>query len=32
MKNVVDASAWLAYFADGPNAPSFSEPIEKIGS
>lgn len=26
--NVVDSSAWLEYFADGPNAATFSKPIE----
>ena len=26
--NVVDSSAWLEYFADGPNAEIFSGPIE----
>ena len=26
--NVVDSSAWLEYFADGPNADSFARPIE----
>lgn len=26
--NVVDSSAWLEYFADGPNAEYFSRPIE----
>jgi predicted nucleic acid-binding protein len=26
--NVVDSSAWLEYFADGPNAGHFSKPIE----
>ena len=26
--NVVDSSAWLEYFADGPNAGFFDEPIE----
>ncbi len=26
--NVVDSSAWLEYFADGPNASFFAEPIE----
>ena len=26
--NVVDSSAWLEYFADGPNAEVFAEPIE----
>lgn len=28
--NVVDSSAWLEYFADGPNAAFFAEPIEDI--
>ena len=28
--NVVDSSAWLEYFADGPNASFFAEPIEDI--
>ena len=27
--NVVDSSAWLEYFADGPNAGYFSKAIEK---
>lgn len=26
--NVVDSSAWLEYFADGPNATHFAAPIE----
>jgi toxin FitB len=26
--NVVDSSAWLAYFADEPNAPHFANAIE----
>ncbi len=26
--NVVDSSAWLEYFADGPNAPAFAPPIQ----
>jgi predicted nucleic acid-binding protein len=26
--NVVDSSAWLEYFADGPNARFFEKPIE----
>jgi predicted nucleic acid-binding protein len=26
--NVVDSSAWLEYFADGPNATFFAKPIE----
>jgi toxin FitB len=25
--NVIDASAWLEYFADGPNAVEFAKPI-----
>lgn len=28
--NVVDSSAWLEYFADGPNAAYFAKPIEEI--
>ena len=28
--NLVDSSAWLEYFADGPNAPEFSRPIEAV--
>ena len=27
--NIVDSSGWLAYFASGPNADFFSEPIEE---
>ena len=27
--NVVDSSAWLEYFADGPNASYFAGPIEQ---
>ncbi|MGH8618700.1 MAG: type II toxin-antitoxin system VapC family toxin [Burkholderiales bacterium] len=27
--NVVDSSAWLEFFADGPNAGFFSEPIQR---
>ena len=27
--NVVDSSAWLEYFANGPNAAFFAGPIEK---
>ncbi len=30
--NVVDSSAWLEYFADGPNAAVFAKPIEATGS
>jgi len=28
--NVVDSSAWLEYFADGPNAGHFAGPIEDV--
>ncbi len=28
--NVVDSSAWLEYFADGPNATFFARPIEAV--
>jgi predicted nucleic acid-binding protein len=28
--NVVDSSAWLEYFADGPNAEAFAEPLRDI--
>ena len=27
--NLVDSSAWLEYFADGPNAAFFAPPIER---
>ncbi len=27
--NIVDSSGWLEYFASGPNAELFSEPIEE---
>ena len=30
--NVVDSSAWLEYFADGPNADYFAEAIEDTES
>lgn len=30
MKNVVDSSAWLEYFADGPNADSFSAVVQDL--
>ncbi len=30
MKNVVDSSGWLEYFADGENAGFFAEVIENI--
>ncbi len=26
--NIIDSSAWLEYFSDGPNADAFSIPIE----
>jgi predicted nucleic acid-binding protein len=28
--NVVDSSAWLEFFADGPNASFFSTPLENV--
>ena len=30
--NVVDSSAWLEYFADGPNAAIFAQPLEATRS
>ncbi len=30
--NVVDSSGWLEYFADGPNADFFSDPIQELKS
>ncbi len=30
--NVVDSSGWLEFFADGPNASLFAEPILDIGN
>jgi predicted nucleic acid-binding protein len=30
--NVVDSSAWLEYFADGPNAEAFAEPLRDVAS
>lgn len=30
--NVVDSSGWLEYFADGPNAEVFAEPLADPGS
>jgi hypothetical protein len=30
MKNVVDSSGWLAYFADEPSADCFAPAIEEI--
>lgn len=30
--NVVDSSGWLEYFADGPNAAFFAEPILDTGN
>lgn len=29
--NVVDSSAWLEYFADGPNAGFFARAVESVG-
>ena len=28
--NLVDSSGWLEYFADGPNAGIFAEPIQQL--
>jgi predicted nucleic acid-binding protein len=28
--NVVDSSGWLEYFANGPNASFFAQPIEEV--
>ena len=28
--NVVDSSAWLEFFADGPNASVFLEPLQQV--
>ena len=30
--NVIDSSAWLEYFADGPNADEFAAPIQDAAS
>jgi toxin FitB len=30
--NVVDSSGWLEYFADGPNADFFAEPLARLDS
>jgi len=30
--NLVDSSAWLEYFADGPNAKYFAKPIEETSA
>lgn len=30
--NLVDSSAWLEYFSDGPNADHFARPIEATAS
>lgn len=30
MKNVVDSSGWLEFFADGKNAEAFAEPIQNL--
>ena len=30
--NVIDSSAWLEFFADGPNAAAFAKPIEATRS
>jgi predicted nucleic acid-binding protein len=28
--NLLDSSGWLEYFADGPNAEHFAEPLERL--
>jgi len=28
--NIVDSSGWLEYFADGPNAEQFAEPLRDV--
>ncbi len=30
--NIIDSSAWLEYFANGPNAKRFSAPLKDIAS
>lgn len=30
MKNIVDSSGWLEYFADSKNAKNFAKPIEDV--
>jgi predicted nucleic acid-binding protein len=30
--NIVDSSGWLEYFADGPNAEHFAEPLSDVAS
>ena len=30
--NVVDSSGWLEYFADGPNAGFFAEPLQDVAA
>ena len=30
--NLVDSSGWLEYFSDGPNANSYTEPLNDIAS
>lgn len=30
--NVVDSSAWLEYFADGPNAGEFDDAVRDVGA
>ena len=30
--NIVDSSGWLEYFADGPNAGKFAEPLRQVQS
>ena len=30
--NLVDSSGWIEYFADGPNADIFSEPLQDMSN
>ena len=30
--NIIDSSGWLEYFADGPNAPFFSRPLQNTAA
>ena len=30
--NIIDSSGWLEYFADGPNAPFFSPPLQNTAA
>jgi hypothetical protein len=30
--NIIDSPGWLEYFADGPNAPFFSPPLQNTAA